>query len=226
MSLLNSDWLIAECKFALNSATTLGGGLYIEGIKRIQVLDSFFWNNSAPSSAALSLKDSVDVMCVNTSFVANQGSPTQVGLGAVTAQSSLNVSFIECLFEANVAWSGAGLYCLFTTRVHILHSSFRSNVASSRGGGVVLAGNVDVSILYSSFFSNEGSAGGSVVVRESSGVTVSGSHYQSNVATTSSGSAMFVEKSVMALNNNTFIDNLALKGKYRYIADPLFVLLG
>jgi hypothetical protein len=213
VTILNSDWLIEQCHFKSNVATAVAGGLYIDGMKRLRLWQSEFASNSALIGGAVHLKDSEDIVLSNSSYMSNEGSLLSGGQGgAMTMYFCLNVSIDSSTFDSNAAWTGAAIYSVQTSELHVMRSRFTNNVAPDAGGALLVENNNVVNIFNSSFFSNVGSAGGSIAMSESFDVEIKLSVFMANQASSLSGSALLVKGTQLSLENNSFTENEAPKG--------------
>ena len=99
---------ITGCTFEDNGRddpSALGGALYMLGVDKVQVSDSFFTNNQGGTGGAVYCSNSNSATYTNVEFTGNSG--VSGSGGGVYTDNTKNLSFDGCTFTNNTA-AGAG----------------------------------------------------------------------------------------------------------------------
>ena len=120
---------IVDCSFNANSASDLGGGLYIDSFNTdFSILNVSFLNNTAYSGGGLFINnENTDFLMIECSFHNN----VVDGIGGGAFMNSNSVRFImkRCQFTENSAlnYYAGGMYLYSRNEIEMHHVSFISN---------------------------------------------------------------------------------------------------
>ena len=137
--------------------------------------------------------------------------------GAIKGDISSNntISIANSTFYCNTAWKFGGAIFVESRFSNGARSGVLSIIASNfsyneaRGGGAIVAYDMNVSINESSFMNNQAnSGGGGALLSDISGVTtISGTFFNSNSATSGCGGAARMFRIIVSIFNSTFSKN-------------------
>ena len=152
---------ILDSRFENNSASALGGAIYIENAFSNCKINSTFINNTANSGGAIYFKDAITKSTINGYFENNTGErfagaiyvngqskdnnfsaqfyynrAKQVSGGAMFFHNLVENNLCESIFRYNQAGYGAGIFFSTKTNNNKFNCDFRFNVAYSCGGAM------------------------------------------------------------------------------------------
>jgi hypothetical protein len=198
---------VADCVFSGNSTPTVlaggsGGGIYNAGI--LTVVNSTFSNNAAGGSGG-GIGSLGPVTVADSTFNNNFGTD---GGGLYNGGSQATI--INSVFRDNTAHGeaggGAGMVNFGT--MTLTGSTFSGNVTAESGGGIANGPIGTLAVANSSFSGNSAYSGGGLY--SSGTLTVTGSTFSDNVATTSAGGGILIDsRSPATVTNSSFIGNSA-----------------
>ncbi len=208
--------VIDKTIIANNNATSgIAGGARLAGAAdgKIIIKNSLITGNSATNvGGGLYLREG-NLLITNTTFSHNTAADG--GAIGVDAAKSFTVSGSRFIGNSATAGAGDGGGALFfdgpATVVKIAGSLFAANTSAARGGAISHNGTLTLSIASSSFLSNTSTAGGAVFVADGAVLTMQGSILSGNTADV--GGALSADTgSVLNLTGNKFTDNKATYG--------------
>lgn len=132
---------ITGCTFEDNGRddpSALGGALYMLGVDKAQVSDSFFTNNQGGTGGAVYCSNSNSVTYTNVEFTGNSGVSGSGG-GGVYTDNTKNLSFDGCTFTNNTAGGMGGAISHQSGPAVIADSTFTGNSATVMGGAILVA---------------------------------------------------------------------------------------
>ncbi|MCE9616247.1 MAG: right-handed parallel beta-helix repeat-containing protein [Lentisphaerae bacterium] len=167
---------VQNCTFANNTATTAGGGVYLNG----EALDAVFSNctfrfNTSVSAGAVSSAGGADPTFFNCTFIRNNATGSG---GCIGSSDNTLQQYYDCTFTSNSATGQGGVMSLVNVAASHTFSNctFRANTAANTsGGGVFYFQGASISGLAvdCKFLGNATLAGpGGVVSVRTSGTTV------------------------------------------------------
>lgn len=204
--------------FINNTAKNHGGAVYTDYISN-NVRNVNFNGNKATDDFGGAIyinKNSGNVYFINSSFIGN--SATAGDGGAIFSDSgSTNIIVVNSIFKNNYANGGKekryGGAIRSRSVVTVDNSTFIDNWAENLGGAIYTE--TLNSVKNSVFISNHAKEGGAIYVNKKCPISVTNSYFQSNKATKDRGGAIYTDSkdTSMAINNNVFLKNDAIKGK-------------
>lgn len=202
-----SDFEFIDCNFLNNTATTLGGALYINNSSGITITGCTFQGNSAPYGGAIcnfnpftgpneQLDDSV--------FDGNTATDVNGGGAIWTAH---NTPISNCQFIGNIAQTGPGgaVHCIGINAVATLtNCTFDQNEATIGGGVATGSG----SATDCTFTANIASGSGGALHGASDEFTVTSCTMSGNSAGTSGGAVYVADGAIVHVNDSTLCMNI------------------
>ena len=207
--------LVDTCIISSNTATNgRGGGLQLDGPDdgKIIVKNSLITGNSATTSGGGIYLDDGNLLITNTTF-SNNTAARGGAIGSDLAKS-LTISgsrFIGNRASSGVDSGGGALYLEGTTAVKIAGTLFSRNTSGTGGGAIAHNGALTIAITGSSFLGNSGAAGGAIILSDAAVLTMKSSTLSGN--TGGSGGAIYAGTgAVLNLTGNKFTENRATNG--------------
>lgn len=208
------NFLIQNCTFEDNEATSWGGGAIRVSNSSFQALNCTFNRNRAVSTGgAIAANGDVKKVRINGStFEFNQAAGGWGGATAIYGDTTFAV-VQNSIFENNSAvTSGGAATNGFGAQVTYENCTFESN--NARFGGAMFTQNDEsnITIKGSDFLSNIGESAGGGVNSSSGSLTVENSKFEGNQAETGGGitiSEDSLDFSILNLSNTIFNFNLA-----------------
>mmetsp|Transcript_36420 Transcript_36420/g.95859 ORF Transcript_36420/g.95859 Transcript_36420/m.95859 type:complete len:1446 (-) Transcript_36420:59-4396(-) len=203
--------------FLKNHAGGQGGGLYSSESRIVSMGHALFANNSASvSGGAIVASGGTMTLGNSLRFLGNEASGYGGALYCRTASTS-EVSGVT--FEANVAGDAGGGMAVSGASVAISNSMFRSNVALSGGGLLLMDDSVATVTGGTMFVNNSGTgaaracvnskcSGGAMAVRGTSQLVMNNSALVGNRAT-GNGAALYVSDHATVVSSATVAGNVA-----------------
>lgn len=180
---------ITGCTFEDNGRddpSALGGALYMLGVDKAQVSDSFFTNNQGGTGGAVYCSNSNSSTYTNVEFTGVSGS----GGGGVYTDNTKNQSFDGCTFTNNTAGGMGGAISHQSGPAVIADSTFTGNSATVMGGAILVADtftmDTNLELKNCAIEDSTGGYGGAVYANQST-LTVTGAITGNAVALTSEG---------------------------------------
>lgn len=180
---------ITGCTFEDNGRddpSALGGALYMLGVDKAQVSDSFFTNNQGGTGGAVYCSNSNSSTYTNVEFTGVSGS----GGGGVYTDNTKNLSFDGCTFTNNTAGGMGGAISHQSGPAVIADSTFTGNSATVMGGAILVADtftmDTTLELKNCAIEDSTGGYGGAVYANQST-LTVTGAITGNAVALTSEG---------------------------------------
>ena len=227
---LYSTVLISGCAYQNNTASGLGGGLYIEFPRRFDAVDSVFEGNlGTDGGGAVYFVGDSTATILNCTFSKNRatatsatGVVTQVNGGGLlivpfsSTTGSLSVGISNSTFMGNsVSGSGAGVYVQSSTgtgpTLTVQGGAFQANTADVNGGGFHITSTTTI-VRFADFSRNVASNGAGVFA-SATALSVSHTSMKLNTAT-ESGGALYMDDdaSVLLCNQSSLVGNVASDG--------------
>lgn len=161
-----------------NTASGLGGGLYIDGGTSVLLDELTVRDNTAASGAGLTIWETT---------------------GVTLQQSAVRSHLVDTY--------GAGLLLRSTAEVSVVDTDFDTNSAGQAGGGIAVRETATLSLSGGTFVDGFGGLGGGVALLDGGTVTVSGSTFRDHTADTA-GAALYAAGGVLSATDVVFQDNL------------------
>ena len=203
--------IFKNCTFRDNQSLTYGGGGGAVGIEGGDVTfeNCVFENNTAYSNGGAVIVDSGNVTLRNSRLSSNQaGKGGAIYIGEDTSL----LTATGTLFAQNSAMTeGGGVYVASENIIHISHSQFIENVASSGGGIWVEKNQAPSSVSNCVFDGNVASANGGGIHAFGAMIQFTSSIFVRNRAST--GGGLFVRDGGVALSGCTIVNNNATSSK-------------
>jgi predicted outer membrane repeat protein len=197
----------ANCPGSVCYGNTGGGAIGAGDGAYVEIHDSSFRSNTAPSGGAISAVNGANVEIHTSSFISNEAYQNynydwNYGGGAIYAGDGCNVEIYTSTFESNIAKFGGGAIYASNANVEIHNTTFQSNTATGtynrnyggEGGAINAQDDANVEIYDSMFHSSR------VVVVE-----------DSNTPGDEKGGAILAENSNVKIHESTFHRNTATK---------------
>jgi len=226
---------IVRCEFDQNYGPGSSGAIAAEAKSQVLIERSQFTNNRAPSGGAILVANAgydsdtkFDVS--NSIFDSNTGTSSPSEGGAVLLKPGSKSSFSGIIFMKNKAGIGAGVVSKGISSFD--NCTFTANVATERGGGLVVAPSSaeaelgHTTVVKDSFFNlNEGVDGGGAFFGAHAVITL----FKSNTFTGNTGDngGGVYTHATMSHTENTYTSNTAqLNGGALYLAEGDSTILG
>jgi predicted outer membrane repeat protein len=210
---------IRDSKFLNNSASFIGGALYMSDISQTDILNSEFRDNSAGRGGGGLYANQMPINIDNNLFFRNSGS--RVG-GGVLIQTEgeiaevTNSTFVENKAEPESSAGGGGIAVFAQSIVNIRGSFFLNNTAVNKGGAVWNNPGLPdrgIQVLSDTVFDGNSAALGGAISNDSPGGggdinLISGVTFKNNT-TTGNGGAINNGSRIHNILNSTFSANMA-----------------
>lgn len=235
------DFLIKDCLFEGNTATGFAGGAFRSFSGSFELLNCIFRNNKANSAggAVSTIGDRKRVLITDCIFENNSTDRDNGGAINVYGDSTIaivkgtmikgniagnyggglalgveaNMTFEDCIFEANNARFGGAIHVQNETKsLTLKNTTFSSNIADRIGGGIFIAGAEAITIEDSRFEDNQaGTSAGGIFMGEGQMVTsrfnLTNTIFNSN-ETTGEGGALIIRNANSNITSCLFVDNV------------------
>lgn len=175
---------ISNCRFASNFANDNGGCISISDGGSANILHCIFENNIAGDWGGSIFVNSSSATAVDCLFDQSEASVA----GAVMVATKSNVSFSDCIFSNNTAFVSGAVEIGLESVVLLNNCTFNNNIASDGDGGAFRINNSNVDFINCSFFDN------------------------STVKNFTNGGALYIDGSIISINQSTFQGNNAQSG--------------
>lgn len=208
---------ISGVQFIGNTTSTTdqtrgGGALIIYGSDNVQLSNDFFGTIASPNTStqrggAIECEGSNNLLIAASTFEANTGA--YYG-GAVALTSCSNTKIYRSEFTGNTGKAAGALLVETSTGVVIADSVFKSNRDTTDGAGAIYFNNSDgSSVINSYFFQNSAARAGAILLQVGGSYTVTGSNFEENSATGTSGGGAIWSEQPLTLENSRFYKNAA-----------------
>jgi predicted outer membrane repeat protein len=218
MHLIASRVLITGSTFVRNTASSVGGAVWVEGLYKEAAASGTCW-----ASATLALSDVVltnnsaigpggAVLGNNTSIhmekVALRGNSARFGGGLYLTNSS-SARLVDCRGSSNtVASSGSALYVEGAgSLLEVSRSNFTRNSATLLGGVVVVKQGAKAVLRDSSFSNNVAALAAGVVYAKEAQLVVEGATLTNNSASRDGGGLYCASACAWTVRRSTFVRN-------------------
>lgn len=211
--------IVADTKFANNTATGNGGAIELEG-RTLKLenkgevnINSLFYNNNANYGGAIYGTSDGTILANGYTFDDNSATKN----GGALCNYTIESEFTDCQFTNNettggnggAVYSGGDNLIYFTeTESPVIEAKFENNTASGYGGAIGM-GSGKVYVTGYVFTSNKATTGGAIrqvqADVEKALVEINGSQFSSNIATEEGGAIYNVGP--MSIENATFTSN-------------------
>ena len=237
LSAFNFRFDFGDCEFEANTASNMGGGIYCSA-EEVIFTTSLFLNNTANVGGGVfytsdSERQSRNVVFRQSVFLFNLGYLSSGGMsidlleegevsnctfdmnvggqrsGAMSILKSTQINISDTIMQSNkCGFDAGGLYLDSSSSVQIYNVSFLTNVAV-KGAAVWMHDCDKIQFLNCSIISNLASLdGGGTFINSSSAIFFTSTVFDSNVALTSSGSAVWASLTQpLGFNLNQFSNN-------------------
>lgn len=197
-------------EFNNNRVSSQGAGLFLSGVKNVEIKNCSFVDNSTVRGAFYPL-DCDNILLEDCTFERNRNVQDDVSGGAVFSFASSNLSFKNCSFKENSAYSGGAVYAnsreiaAGITNATFEDCTFEDNEAIDFGGGALYnwqgAFNID-----NCTFKNQTSAnsGASMFSNTSKEVNIRNSTFEGGMCNFGGAHSCYGEGAKYTLINNTY----------------------
>jgi uncharacterized repeat protein (TIGR01451 family) len=183
--------------------TVGGGGIYVEGSLTLDHVDVV--SNTADDGGGVYVRD--DTIVTGGTFRDNYGTHACCSTGGgLFAGGNLDLDGTQFINNSTY-FEGGGAYVY--GYAHIENALFQENVARTSSGGGLFVDDGDVYITNTLFLTNTAQDGGGGAFVWYGGVSLNGSLFQGNVATTMEGGGLFMYEGHLTANDTHFIGNRA-----------------
>ncbi len=204
---------IENSEFLENSATNLGGALYINETGDVEITNTEFYKNTVDLNGGAIFNGISDSLTIEDSkFYSNSAGTEEIEGnegrgGAIYIDQTGPISIDNVEFLVNTATrSGGAIYNSESESLTIENSKFTQNVATVNGGAIH---NSDtLTITETQFTQNEAEYGGAIYDNGKE-IEITGSDFISNTADV--GGAIYLEVSdgSLTITGSTFLQNIA-----------------
>lgn len=206
-AIYNSGGLtITNCTLSDNSATHQGGAIFHAGAS-LTISNSTFANNQSLEHSGGAIKSESSASISNCEFTGNQAFTD----GGALLLSGTNATFAisDSLFEDNHADYGGGISNHST--VTITNSTFKHNIVTSYGGGLLLNPSVpdeQKAVVQGSTFTNNQAGGhGGGIYSFAGPLILTNSTFYSNTATSQGGALAIWSDGYLTATHTTISNN-------------------
>ena len=185
----------------------LGGGINCDACEGAQLRNSTISVNDGLYGGGLGV-DGGDMAVSNCTFQGNNSSEQ----GGAVYLNGGEIDFTDVTFSVNEAGAEGGAIYAYNGVVNLDNATFTSNESNTDGGAVYLNGTA-LSVTGCAFNLNSADSGGGVASLNAD-VEISGSTFQENEATSSSGGGGALRTSAcdLSLHDSQFVQNTATYG--------------
>ncbi len=127
---------ISDCIFENNTATNLGGAVFISQTTISTITNTIFRNNTAANGGAIFVNSSTTCTISNCSFNNNIASAIG-GAIAITILSTFNISDSTIQNNSAGSFGGGGISISTVTTVNITNTIISNNITTGSGGGII-----------------------------------------------------------------------------------------
>lgn len=195
----NTKSYILNNTFSSNTASSYGGGIYLEKSRYSIISDNRFANNSAEGGGGFCLAGYANTINNNV-FTANIAS--SIGGGVLMQGSNYNLN--NNTFLGNAAWTGGGIYCSGGSTGQIVQNTFMSNQAIQGNGGGIFS--VGTAFVCNNVFSANSATKGGGLCSYYGKTTIDHNTFSANTAS-NNGGAIAMERDTNTISNTLFWGN-------------------
>ena len=215
-----TEHTITKTTIENNTASNLGGGVYVGNNSDVTITDSTLEGNTAASQGgAIVAYSGRNITLDNTTVKGNKA----ISGGAIhalgTAVTDTHITLENNTeFTGNNATSGAGIYAYTIAgnplQIDILNSKINNNTATSYGGGIFAYNGVKVRADGADISGNTAANAGGLFLRNNSSADLNNSEVGGNKATGNGGGVYVYDatSSVTASNGTVFRENSGYRG--------------
>lgn len=215
-----TEHTITKTTIENNTASNLGGGVYVGNNSDVTITDSTLEGNTAASQGgAIVAYSGRNITLDNTTVKGNKA----ISGGAIhalgTAVTDTHITLENNTeFTGNNATSGAGIYAYTIAgnplQIDILNSKINNNTATSYGGGIFAYNGVKVRADGADISGNTAANAGGLFLRNNSSADLNNSEVSDNKATGNGGGVYVYDAtcSVTASNGTVFRENSGCRG--------------
>ena len=215
-----TEHTITKTTIENNTASNLGGGVYVGNNSDVTITDSTLEGNTAASQGgAIVAYSGRNITLDNTTVKGNKA----ISGGAIhalgTAVTDTHITLENNTeFTGNNATSGAGIYAYTIAgnplQIDILNSKINNNTATSYGGGIFAYNGVKVRADGADISGNTAANAGGLFLRNNSSADLNNSEVSGNKATGNGGGVYVYDAtcSLTASNGTVFRENSGYRG--------------
>ena len=156
IALTDGGMTMRDSSFLLNSADE-GGALYLNLASAAVLASNFTANRGASCGGALFMTSYDDA---RGGAASHGDAPPDVP----RSQSSQSVAVVQCVFDANSAELGGGVFADAAIRTDVTESAFTANSAATQGGAVFVSQHGEATFSWSAFVYNVAQVGESLFI--------------------------------------------------------------
>ena len=213
---LNMFMLLEDCVFDMNEADLYGGGVYFgSDHKKVWLRRNLARNNFAESGAGVFISGfNSDILVDGCVFEKN----TAQNFGGGMSCFGQNITIIDSTFRNNTGEVSGGLYLRSGSErqaqtLILSNSSFESNHAFIRSGGLEIELFRHVKLTHCTFRQNAASiAGGGANILRSSVIDITDTTFSRNICPGDGGALRLSDLESVSVANTTFRFSIAVRG--------------